>query len=45
VAVGAAPFGEMPSNREILKCVEALVPKAAQIPSAESATVSVSVVR
>jgi hypothetical protein len=30
VAVGAAPFGEMPSNREILQRVKALVPEAAQ---------------
>jgi Protein of unknown function (DUF4238) len=28
--VGAAPFGEMPSNREILQRVKALVPAAAQ---------------
>ena len=30
MAVGAAPFGEMPSNREILQRVKALVPEAAQ---------------
>ncbi len=30
VAVGAAPFGEMPSSREILQRVRALVPEAAQ---------------
>jgi hypothetical protein len=30
VAVGAAPFGEVPSNREILQRVKALVPEAAQ---------------
>jgi hypothetical protein len=30
VAVGAAPFEEMPSNREILRRVKALVPEAAQ---------------
>jgi Protein of unknown function (DUF4238) len=30
VAVGAAPFGETPSNREILQRVKALVPEAAQ---------------
>jgi hypothetical protein len=30
VAVGAAPFGEMPSHREILQRVKALVPEAAK---------------
>ena len=30
VAVGAAPFGEMPSNREILQRVKTLAPEAAQ---------------
>lgn len=30
VAVGAAPFGEVPSNREILKRVGALMPEAAR---------------
>jgi hypothetical protein len=30
VAVGAAPFGEMPSNREILQHVRTLVPEAAR---------------
>ena len=30
VAVGAAPFGEMPSNREILQRVAALMPEAAR---------------
>jgi hypothetical protein len=30
VAVGAAPFGEMPSSREILQRVRALVPEAGQ---------------
>jgi hypothetical protein len=30
VAVGAAPFGEIPSNQEILRRISALIPQAGQ---------------